>query len=101
MAAFLIVRSVVADPSERTAFSQWYGEDHMAEARDRFLPTRCWRTWSTIDPSVHYANYEFASIKDLNAMMAAPEFQAMVDDYSRRWAPQVTRSRDIVVTADD
>lgn len=96
MPAHLLVRSVVPDVQDRTAFDRWYGEDHMAEAIRVFAPARCWRSWSEIDPAVHYAFYEFEAVEDVQAMMATAAFAAMVDDFTRTWDGKVTRARDVI-----
>ena len=98
MTAHLIVRSVLVDPAARDAFDQWYGEDHLVQAMAAFRPDRCWRSWSALDPAVHYANYEFSDIAKVEQMMVTPAFRALVDDFSETWDGQVVRERDVTVT---
>lgn len=98
MTAHLIVRSVLLDPDARDAFDRWYGEDHLAQAMATFRPDRCWRTWSTLDPSVHYANYEFSDLAKIEQMMSSPAFKILVDDFSQTWDGKVVRERDVTVT---
>lgn len=99
MPAHLIVRSQILDPAIRDAFDDWYGDKHVPEAVAAFRPSRCWRSWSRIDPMIHYAFYEFANEDEIGAMMASDTFRAMVDDLSQTWAGKVTRERDVTVTA--
>lgn len=98
MSAHLIVRSVLTDPDARDSFDTWYGEEHMAEAARAFRPVRCWRSWSALNPSVHYANYEFSDLANIEQMMASPAFRALVNDFSQTWDGKVVRERDITVT---
>lgn len=94
------MRAVVADPAHRTGFDAWYRDDHMAKVRRVFSPLRAWRSWSTLDPSVHYANYEFDALENVHSMMATPAFRDLVNDFSQRWDGKVKRTRDVVVTVD-
>lgn len=96
MPAHLIVRSVVPDPQDRAAFDHWYGDDHMAEAIRIFSPSRCWRSWSEIDASVHYAFYEFETLEALRAMTSTEAFARMIADFTRTWDGKVTRERDFI-----
>jgi hypothetical protein len=97
MVAHMIVRSTVPEVEVREAFDRWYGEEHVAQAVAMFHPSRCWRSWSTIDPSVHYANYEFENVAEIEAMMAADTFKEMVAAFTRMWEGKVTRERDVTV----
>jgi hypothetical protein len=97
MISHMIVRATVRDASIRDEFDQWYATDHMAEAFATFHPARCWRSWSKVDPAVHYACYEFASVEALDSMIESDAFKAMVDDFTRKWEGKVTRDRDFMV----
>ena len=57
---FLVVRAEVADPSDRASFEHWYGSEHMPEAAAAFKAERAWRCWSKMQPTVHYAFYQFS-----------------------------------------
>lgn len=98
MTAQLMVKSTLLDLSARDAFDRWYGEDHMIQAASAFSPERCWRAWSTIDPAIHYANYEFSDLDKITDMMASETFVALVNDFSSTWNGRVVRTRDITVT---
>jgi hypothetical protein len=98
MTAHLIVRATVADAGDRQRFDRWYGETHMPEAVAVFHPARSWRSWSTLDPAIHYAFYEFAEKRQLEAMMVTDEFKVMVADFTKKWGGRVSRERDVVVT---
>ena len=63
-----------------------------------FHPARTWRSWSTLDPAIHYAFYEFAEKGQLEAMMVTDEFKVMVADFTKKWGGRVSRERDVVVT---
>lgn len=96
--AHMIVKAEVPDAVDRAAFDQWYGGKHMPEAIAAFGPCRAWRSWSAIDPSLHYAFYEFDDERKISAMLASEEFRLMVADLSSTWEGKVTRTRDIMVS---
>jgi hypothetical protein len=98
MTAHLIVRATVAHAGDRQPFDRWYGEMHMPEAVAVFRPARSWRAWSALDPAIHYAFYEFAEKRQLEAMMLTEEFRIMVADFTKEWGGKVSRERDVVVT---
>ncbi|MDB5713648.1 MAG: hypothetical protein JWO15_1045 [Sphingomonadales bacterium] len=98
MSAHLIVRAIVADSRHRRDFDTWYRDDHMAQVIEHFDLVRCWRSWSVLDPSVHYACYEFSDIADLQAMMNTATFSELVEDFSRTWDGKVTRERDLIAS---
>jgi hypothetical protein len=51
MAAFLVIRAIVADPAKRAAFDDWYRREHLKV----FGAEKAWRFWSDTDPSAHQA----------------------------------------------
>ena len=61
---------------------------------------RYWRGWSHLDPSVHYACYELEDAAHYDAIVATPEFAAMVADFTSTWGGRVTRERDVVALTD-
>jgi len=96
--AFLIVRSVVSEPL-RARFDHWYGSDHLPRAIVDLAAEKCWRFWSTTDPSVHYAAYRFADMDALTRGMNSDGFRGLVADYDRNWPTGVARTREIVELA--
>ena len=53
--AWLVVRAVVADPSDRAPFDAWYRKEHLPDAVKAFAVDAAWRGWSATDPSIHFA----------------------------------------------
>lgn len=98
MSACFIVRAVV-DASVREAFDKWYEKEHLPDARKAFGALRAWRGWSEVDPSVHYAWYEFDDIAKVRALPGSPALKALVAEFDRAWGNKVVRSRDIVQVA--
>jgi hypothetical protein len=96
MSAQLIVKATVLEAGDRQAFDCWYAAIHMPDAVAAFQPFRSWRSWSTIDPAVHYACYEFSDVARLRDVMETDSFAVMVADFTRRWEGKVTRVRDVV-----
>ena len=93
-----MVRAVVADAADRPGFDRWYETEHLPDAVARFGARRGWRCWSRIDPSVHYAFYEFADLARAQAVLDSPELRALVAEFDRAWGARVTRTRDIIET---
>jgi hypothetical protein len=60
--AFLVVRSVVSDPSLRARFDHWYATDHLPRAIVDLGADKGWRLWSDTEANVHYAVYRTADI---------------------------------------
>ena len=99
MKAHLIVRSTVPAVADRAPFDAWYQDDHMAAVIREYRPLRCWRSWSTLEPEIHYAFYEFETADRLKQVMETQSFADLVDDFSTTWAGKVTRTRDITITS--
>jgi hypothetical protein len=98
--AYFIVRAVVADLTDRPGFDHWYGTEHLPDAVARFGARRGgWRCWSRIDPSVHYAFYEFVDLARAQSVLDSPDLRALVAEFDRAWGARVTRTRDIIETA--
>ena len=96
-----MVRAVVADPADRAAFDNWYRDEHLPDAVKAFAVDAAWRGWSDVNPSIHYAYYRFASLDRVNAIMAGPEISALIAEFDRCWNGRVTRTRDVLVVADE
>ncbi len=100
-AAYLIVRAVVADPGDRSAFDTWYRDEHLPDAIKAFGAASAMRGWSTTDPSVHTAFYRFASLAAAQSASSGAAIAALIAEFDRAWGTKVVRSRDIVTIADE
>lgn len=96
MSASFIVRAQVMDASVKEAFDRWYQDEHLPDAVKAFGAQRAWRGWSEVDPSVHYAVYEFDDIAKLRAIPGSAALQGLVAEFDRAWGEKVVRSRDRV-----
>ena len=97
--AYLMVRAVLVEGTDRSRFDRWYETEHLPEAVARFGARRGWRCWSRTDPTVHYAFYECADSERAQAVLASPELRALVAEFDRAWGARVTRTRDVLETA--
>lgn len=99
--AYLTVRSTLRELADRPAFDHWYGSDHLPLAAGKFGVLKAWRCWSDVDPRVHMAVYEFASLEAAKAALASDEAQALIIEYDLHWpSPRAERVRDILALAD-
>ena len=96
--ATLIVRAVVTDPSDRLLFDDWYRTEHLPEATAVFKAERAWRAWSRLEPSVHYAFYEFTDIGAALAAIHSDAINSLIAKFDDKWRDRVTRTRDVVET---
>ena len=95
--AFVLVRSVVANPDDRKPFDQWYQTDHIPLVFAKIENVnRIWRFWSKSDPSIHYSLSEFADIGEFERAAGSEGFKYIVADYDRAWGARVTRTRDLL-----
>lgn len=94
MSGVFMVRAVVADPADRAKFDRWYQEEHLPDALKAFGAKSAWRAWSEVDPSVHYAVYEFDTIEQVRALPGSGELKALVAEFDRVWGKRVVRVRD-------
>src|SRR5215217_8998464 len=97
--AYFVVRAVVADPADRTDFDQWYRDTHLADAVNAIHARRAWRGWSTLNPAVHIAFYEFESAESARAVGSSEPIKDLVAEFDRMWGTRVTRTRDVVEVA--
>ncbi|MEO1493065.1 MAG: hypothetical protein AAFV19_13005 [Pseudomonadota bacterium] len=98
MTAVFIVRAEVPE-ADRTAFDRWYETEHLPDAMAAFGTVRARRGWSEIDPGIHVALYEFATLAEAQRIAAgdaSPEIQALIAEFDRVWQGRVTRTREIV-----
>ena len=96
MSAAFIVRAQVVDASMKDAFDRWYQDEHLPDAQKAFGAQRAWRGWSEVDPSVHYAVYEFDDIAKLRALPGSAAMKELVAEFDRAWGKKVVRTRDSV-----
>jgi hypothetical protein len=99
--AYLVVRAVVADPADRAAFDAWYCDEHLPDAVKAFGAEAAWRGWSTLDPSVHTAFYQFPSMEKVQAIGDGVAIKELIAEFDRRWGDRVTRTRDIMAVASE
>jgi len=96
--ALLIVRAEVAAPSDRPLFEDWYRTEHLSEAAAAFKVKRAWRSWSKVEPSIHYAFYEFSDIDAALAALHSDAIKSLISKFDDAWRGRVTRTRDVVET---
>jgi hypothetical protein len=99
-AACLVVRAVVP-VADRASFDDWYHIEHLPDAVKAFAACSAWRGWSRSEPSVHCAYYRFESLERLDAILNGPEIAALIAEFDRCWHGRVTRTRDVLVIADE
>jgi len=95
--AYVAVRAEVP-AGDRERFDHWYATDHLPWALRAFGARRAWRCWTRIDPAVHVALYEFASVEAAEAATAPDRIAPLVADFDRVWGDRVTRRRAILET---
>jgi hypothetical protein len=96
MSACFIVRAQVVDATIKKDFDRWYQEEHLPDALKEFGAQRAWRGWSDVDPSMHYAVYEFDDAARVRALPGSAALKGLVAEFDRAWGDKVVRSRDIV-----
>lgn len=94
--SLLIVRAVVVDPADRPPFEAWYRDEHMPQAVAAFHAQRAWRCWSRMDPSVHWAFYEFSDADRALAVVHSADNKRLGSLFDEAWGERVTRTRDAV-----
>ncbi|MBL4721507.1 MAG: hypothetical protein JKY20_10310 [Alphaproteobacteria bacterium] len=98
MTAYLIVRAEVPQ-ADRDKFDHWYETEHLPDALRDFKALSAKRGWSTIDPLVHLAFYEFPDLATANQILESYEIKAMVKEFDRVWQDRVSRTRDVMEVA--
>ena len=96
MTACFIVRAQVADAAVKDDFDRWYQDEHLPDALKGFNARRAWRGWSSVDPSLHYAVYEFNDLAGVRAIQGSDALKRLVAEFDRVWGDKVKRSRDTV-----
>lgn len=100
MAVYLIVRAEVPE-AHRRAFDEWYEREHLPDARRGFKALRAQRGWSSTDPGIHFAMYEFPDMAAADAVMKTQVIKDFVAEFDRHWAGKVSRVREIVEIVQD
>lgn len=99
--AWFVVRAVVANETERSAFDRWYEDDRLPGAVRLLHARSAWRGWSTHDPSVHTAFYLFDSPGEAHAAANGETVKGLVAALERQWGHCVTLTRDIIEVASE
>jgi hypothetical protein len=95
MTAYLIVRAEV-DPSVKSPFDTWYQNEHLPDAFKAFEVISAKRGWSSVDPDVHIAFYEFPDLAAAEALMSSDILREFIAEFDRHWAGKVERTREVV-----
>ncbi len=95
MTATLMVRAEVG-AEDRDAFERWYQEEHLPDAAKAFDALSAWRGWSDVDPSLHYAFYQFDSLERLQRIMGSEAIADLIAEFDRVWEGRVVRTREII-----
>ena len=96
MDAVFMVRAQVVDASVKDAFDRWYADEHLPDALKAFGAKSAWRGWNDVDPSMHYAMYEFDDIGKVRALPGSAGMKRLVAEFDRAWGEKVVRGRDQV-----
>lgn len=94
--ACLLVRAEVRDADDYQKFDTWYEKEHMPDAKAAFGVVRAWRCWSSINPGVHHAYYEFESEAAALAILESDAIKALIQEFSDTWGDRVVRTREIL-----
>ncbi|MDA1100476.1 MAG: hypothetical protein O2967_15980 [Proteobacteria bacterium] len=95
MTAYLIVRAEV-DPSVKSQFDTWYQTEHLPDAHKAFHAVTAKRGWSSVEPNVHVAYYEFPDLDAANTLINSDIMKGFIKEFDRHWAGKVVRSRELV-----
>jgi hypothetical protein len=98
MSAYLMVRAEVS-AEDRDKFDHWYEVEHLPDACRDFKALGAKRGWSSIDPLVHFAFYEFSDLAAATAVLDSDVMKAMVAEFDRVWQDRVARTRDVLEIA--
>ena len=92
----LIVRAEVQNESDHKPFDEWYGNEHLSEALAAFKAERAWRSWSKIEPNVHYAFYEFCDVDSALRILGSSELKILGGKFDKIWGSRVIRTREVL-----
>ena len=73
-------------------------DEHLPQALAAFEAKRAWRCWSKLDPSVHYAFYEFSDADAALTVVHSAANKHLGSLFDEAWGGRVTRTRDAVET---
>jgi hypothetical protein len=99
MTAHLIARAEVPSVDDRAEFDRWYEEEHLPQAAAAFQPIRAWRGWSTVDPTVHYAFYEYPDLSRVQEVLGSDALKGLIAEFDRVWGTRARRVREVVACA--
>jgi hypothetical protein len=91
-----VVRAELADTVDRPGFDHWYATDHLPWAIEALGAQRGWRCWSSAEPAVHYAFYEFADLARVQALVGSDRIKPLIADFDRVWGNRVSRRREVL-----
>ena len=94
--ACLLVRAEVRDAADVPKFDEWYEKEHLPDAVAAFSATRAWRCWSSINPGIHHAYYEFPSEAAALAILDTDKIKALIQEFDDKWGDRVHRTREIL-----
>lgn len=94
--ACLLVRAEVRDEADVAKFDTWYENEHLPDAKIAFEATRAWRCWSSVNPGVHQAFYEFPSEEAALAILETDAIKALIEEFDETWGDRVYRTREIL-----
>ena len=97
--AMLLVRAEVRDDADIQNFDDWYESEHLPDALKAFSALRAWRCWSSLDPRVHHAYYEFPTEEAALAILESAAIKELIAEFDRVWGERVTRQREILRVA--
>jgi hypothetical protein len=97
--AYFMVRAKLIEAADRPRFDHWYETEHLPDAVAAFEARRGWRCWSRVDPTVHFAFYEFTTAAGAEGVVDSPALRAMVVEFDRVWGARVTRMQEILELA--
>ena len=64
--------------------------------RSGFQAVRAWRGWSEVDPSIHYAFYEFPDLSAAQVVLDSDTLKGLIAEFDRVWGTRVPRTREVV-----
>jgi len=96
--ALFIVRAEVPDPADRQPFDEWYRTQHFPLVVANVGSERAWRSWSTVNPAVHYAFYQFKDAPTAESASKSDFIKSMIEIFDDAWGSRVTRTRDVAET---
>lgn len=98
MTAYLIVRAEVPE-ADRDAFDRWYEAEHLPDAHRAFKALSAQRGWSSLDPTIHVAFYEFPDMAAAQAAANSNEIKELIAEFDRVWQDRVVRTRELLEIA--